>query len=115
MPYDVAHRVGEPRGHTGQTWECNVWKIRESRKGTESASAHALLPSCVHDLLQRTEAVTTRLAQMVASSGGEFAIHTTSTFIPGINLSSEQLRRIADLGLSLDVDMILITADNEQA
>jgi hypothetical protein len=110
LPFDVAYRVGEPRGHMGKKWERNVWQIGESRKGTEPASAHHLLPECLDHLLRRADAVQASLAGVVASCSGEFAIHVTAASVPGVSLSADQLRRIAALGLSLDVDIILIGA-----
>jgi Domain of unknown function (DUF4279) len=106
--FDVAHRVGEPRGRTGKTWETNVWQLRETRSGTEDSGAHDLLPLCLDGLLKRALAISAGLTQVVADFGGEFAIHTTSASIPGISLSDEQVRQIADLGLSMDIDIVLI-------
>ena len=112
LPFDVAYRLGEPRGHVGKKWERNTWQIGETRNGTESASAHALLPSCLDDLLRRTDVVRTRLASVVATCGGEFAVHVTAASVPGVSFSADQLRRIAALGLSLDIDIVLIDADD---
>lgn len=51
--WDEVHRIGDPRGHTGKKWECNVWRIFERRQGVVNASAHDLLPVCVADVVNR--------------------------------------------------------------
>lgn len=106
--FDSAHRVGEPRGHLGETWASNIWGLHNQALGTEEGSAHALLPSCIDQLLRRTAPISAGLAQVVDELGGQFAIQVTSSSVPGISLSSEQVRQIADLGLSLDIDIILV-------
>ena len=113
MPPDLAKRIGEVRGHMGKCWERNVWQIRAMRQGTESTNAHDLLPLCIRELMQRAEAISTGLGRAVALLGGEFAIHVTSTSIPGISLSNDQIRRLADLGLSLDIDIVLSAPDDQ--
>jgi hypothetical protein len=113
MPADVARRMGEARGHMGKGWERNVWQIRALREGTESTNVHYLLPLCIQELLQRTQGISTGLRRVVALLGGEFAVHVTSTDIPGITISSEQIRRVADFGLSLDIDLVLVASDGQ--
>lgn len=41
------------------------------------------------------------------SEGGEFGIHVTSASVPGLNFDAATLSQIADLGLSMDIDVIL--------
>lgn len=45
--FEVAHRVGDPRGHTGKLWQTNVWQLREGQNGTKD----------MHEGVARTDAV----------------------------------------------------------
>ena len=83
---------------------------RRNSEGTGSASAHDLLPECLDHLLRRAETLRTH-ATVVASYGGEFAIHVKATSVPGVHLPADQLKRVADFGLSVDVDIIMIAAE----
>jgi hypothetical protein len=112
---DEARRIGDPRGKTGKTWECNVWRILNRKKATDypGQSAHDLLPVCMAEFCERLTEISEGLRKVVRSEGGEFGIHVTSTFVPGLSFEPETLRLIADLGLSMDVDVILYSSDKE--
>jgi hypothetical protein len=77
----------------------------------EESSAHDLLPACIDGILKRALPISGGLKRAVAEFGGEFAIYATATSIPGVGLTREQVRRIADLGLSIDIDIVMIAED----
>ncbi len=108
-PWDEARRIGEPRGHSGKSWDRNSWRILLRKRGSEypGRSAHDLLPVCLEEFLNRLSGISDGLRKVVRSEGGEFAIHVTSTFVPGLSFEPDTIRRIADLGLSMDIDVIL--------
>jgi hypothetical protein len=114
--WDEARHVGDPRGKTGKTWQCNVWRILNRKKAADypGQSAHDLLPVCMADFLERLTGISEGLRKVVRSEGGEFVIHVTSTFVPALSFKPETLRLIADLGLSMDVDVILYSNDDQQ-
>jgi hypothetical protein len=112
---DEARHIGDPKGKTAKTWECNVWWIPNRKKAADypGPSAHDLLPVCMAEFLERLKGISEGLQKVVRSEGGEFGIHVTSTFVPGLSFEPETLRLIADLGLSMDVDVILYSSEEE--
>ncbi|HXE14600.1 MAG TPA: DUF4279 domain-containing protein, partial [Bryobacteraceae bacterium] len=106
IAWDWAKRIGDPRGHTGKQWDRNLWQIFEKKQGTVNNSAHDVLPVCVADVLQRLKPICHQLREIGAVEGAEFFIHVTSQSVPGISLSRETIRVLADAELSLDVDII---------
>lgn len=81
--------------------------IFERRQGAVNTSAHALIPGCVADFVQRIMPISEGLREISLAEGGEFYIHVTAQSVPGINLSASMLRALANAELSLDVDIIL--------
>jgi Domain of unknown function (DUF4279) len=109
IPWDEATRIGEPRGHAGKLWEVHTWTLSVQKHGSNlGLSAHALLPHCIEELLHRIEPIADALSGIVTSEGGQLAIWVTSSSVPGITLDQHTIRTVADLGLSLDVDIVLI-------
>ena len=100
--WDKAQRIGDPRGHTGKKWGCNVWQILERQHGDTDTNAHDLLPMCLAAFLPRLKAISTNLREIDESV--QFFIHVTAKSVPGITLVPEILRVLADAGLSLDID-----------
>jgi hypothetical protein len=113
---DEARRIGEPRGHAGKTWDCNVWLILNRRRGSDypGRSAHDLLPICIKEFLDRVRGISDGLREVVLTEGGGFGIHVTATSVPGLSFEPETIHLIAELGLSLDVDIVLISAEEDQ-
>lgn len=110
IPGDETTRIGEPRGHTGKLWEVHTWTLLVQKCGRDlGLSAHALLPRCIEGLLHRIEPIENALRCIITSEGGQLAIRATSSSVPGITLDRHMIRTLADLGLSLDVDIILIS------
>lgn len=107
IAWDKAKRIGDPRGRTGKQWDRNVWQIFEKKQGTVNTSAHDVLPMCVADVLQRLKPISHKLREITAAEGAEFFIHVTSQSAPGISLSRETIQVLADAELSLDVDIVL--------
>jgi hypothetical protein len=114
-PWDEAQRIGEPRGHIGDTWGCNVWRILNCKRGADypGQSAHDLLPVCIAEFLDRLRGISEGLRKVVRSEGGEFVIHVTGTFVPALSFDTETIRLLADLGLSLDIDVVLIGTEQK--
>ena len=110
---DEARRIGEPRGHTGKTWDCNVWRILNRKRGSDypGRSAHDLIPDCIEEFLDRVRGISDGLHKVVRTEGGEFGIHVTATFVPGLSFEPETIYLIAEVGLSLGVDIVLISAE----
>jgi putative DNA-invertase from lambdoid prophage Rac len=108
---DEVRRIGDPRGHTGQKWDRNVWRIFERRKGALNTGANDLLPVCVAAFVQRLIPIAENLREVSATEGGEFFITVSAQSVPGINLPPDTLRAIADTKLSLDVDIILYASE----
>jgi hypothetical protein len=52
---DEARHIGDSRGKTGKTWECNVWRILNRKRAADypGQSAHDLLPVCMAEFLAR--------------------------------------------------------------
>ncbi len=73
-----------------------MWSIMNRKRAADcpGQSAHALLPVCMVQFLERR-------------------LQITSTFVAGLNFEPETLRGIADPGLSMDVDVILNRSDGE--
>jgi alkylated DNA nucleotide flippase Atl1 len=113
--WDEARHIGDAMGKTGKTWECNVWRILNRKKAADypGQSAHDLLPVCMAEFCERLNGSSEGLRRVVRSEGGEFGIHVTSTFVPGLNFDPGTIRLIADLGLSMDVDVILYCSDED--
>ena len=79
-----------------------VWSL--SSEGLESDS----LESHVEALLGRLEPMASELGQLIAEQGLRpefFCYWSTSTGIGGFELSPETLRRIAELGAKLSLDV----------
>lgn len=112
--WDEVHRIGDPRGHTGKKWECNVWRIFEKKQGTVNTSAHDLLPVCVADVVNRLAPVSESLREISEAEGGEFYIHVTAQSVPGLSLSRDTLRAPANARLSLDVDIVLYASEKSR-
>jgi len=111
IAWDEVHRIGDPKGHTGKKWECNVWRILERKQGTANTSAHDLVPVCVADVVGRLAPISENLREISSTEGGEFFIHVSAQSVPGINLSRNTLRALANAELSLDVDIILYASE----
>lgn len=112
---DEALRIGEPRGHIGKTWDYNVWRIFNRKRGSDypGRSAHDLLPDCVEEFLYRVRGVSEGLRKVVLTEGGEFGIHVTGAFVPGLSFEPETIHLIAEIGLSMSVDIVLISAEED--
>jgi hypothetical protein len=108
---DEVRRIGDRRGHTSKTWDRNVWRIFERREGSSNTGAHDLLPVCIEAFVQRLTALVEKLAEVSASEGGEVFIAVSAQSVPGVNLSPDTLRTLADAKLSLDVDIILYASE----
>jgi uncharacterized protein DUF4279 len=111
IAWDEAHRIGDPRGHTGKKWECNVWSIFERKQGALNTSAHDLVPVCVADVVERLAAISENLREISGAEGGEFFIHVSAQSLPGISFSLDTLRALANAELSLDIDIILYACE----
>ena len=112
IAWDGAKWIGDPRGRTGgKQWDRNVWQIFEKKQGTVNTSAHDVLPVCVADVLQRLQPISHKLREISAAEGAEFFIHVTSQSAPGISLSRETIQVLADAELSLDVDIVLYSVE----
>lgn len=109
--WDEVHRIGDPRGHAGKKWECNVWRIFERKQGTVNTSAHDLLPVCIADVVNRLAPVSESLREISEAERGEFFIHVTAQSVPGLSLSRDTLRALANARLSLDVDIVLYASE----
>jgi hypothetical protein len=70
-----------------------------------------VLPGCVADVLHRLEPISQKLREIATAEGAEFFIHITSQSVPGVNLSPAAIRVLADAELSLDVDIILYSPE----
>jgi hypothetical protein len=112
IAWDEARRTGDPRGQTGKKCECNVWRIFERRQGAVNTSAHDLIPLCVANIMQRLTPIAENLREITAAEGGEFFIHVSAQSVPGISLSPDILRVLADAELSLDVDIMLYASED---
>lgn len=115
ISWDEVHRIGDPRGHMGKKWERNVWRIFERQQGAAKTSAHELIPQCVGNLTKRLIPISGSLREISAAEDGEFFIHVTAQSVPGLNLSADILRILADTDLSLDVDIILYGDEADKA
>ena len=111
IAWDEVRRIGDPRGHTGKKWDRNIWRIFERKQGAVNISAHELIPVCVASLLQRLTPISENLREISVAEGGEFFIHVSAQSVPGINLSPDILRVLANAELSLDVDIILYASE----
>jgi len=113
---DEARRIEELRGHAGKTWDCNVWRILNRMRGSDypGRSAHDLLPICINELLDRVKGISDGLRKVVLTEGGGLGIHVTATSVPGLSFEPETIHLIAELGLSIDVDIVLISAEEDQ-
>ena len=109
MGWDRATRIGDPRGRTGKQWECNAWQVRVHKNSSDNGgmSAHELLPLCIDELVERIRPYANGLRKVVSTEGGEFAMWVMSTSVPGISLNREIVAFIGELGLSLDIDIVL--------
>ena len=114
--WDEARRIGDPRGKTGKAWQCNVWRILNRKKAVDypGQSADDLLPVCMAEFVERLDGISEGLQKIVRSEGGEFGIHITSTFVPGLSFEPDTLKLIAKLGLSMDVDVVLYSSDDTE-
>ena len=111
ISWDEVQRVGDPRGHTGKKWDRNVWQILEKKQGTADTGAHDLLPACIAAILHRLKPISHKLREISFAEGAQFFIHVTAQSVPGISLSTDAILALADAGLSLDVDVILYSPD----
>lgn len=109
MAWDRATRIGAPRGRTGKLWECNVWQVRVHKNSSDNGgvSAHELLPLCIDELVERIQPYANGFRKVVSTEGGEFAMWVTSTSMLGISLNRAIVAFIGELGLSLDIDIVL--------
>ena len=107
IAWDEAHRIGDPRGHTGKQWDRNIWLIFEKKQGVGSIIAHDLLPACIVEAVHRLELISGKLREIAAVEGAQFFIHITCQSVPGVSLAPTTIRLLADAKLSLDVDIIL--------
>jgi hypothetical protein len=116
VPWDEARHIGDLRGRTGKTWDRHVWRILNRKKGVDypGRSAHELLPVCMTEFLDRLKDISGGLQSVIRSEGGEFGVHITSAFIPGLSFEPQTLRVIAELGLSVDVDVILYSNGTDE-
>lgn len=113
IAWDEVRRIGDPRGHTERKWERNVWRIFERKQGRGRTDAHALIPRCIADLMHRLVPISRSLCGITQAEGGEFFIAVSARSVPGLSLSSDVLRVLADAGLSLDVDIILYGSESD--
>ena len=113
VPCDECRYVGDQRGKTGKTWDRNIWWLRNRKRTADNPgkSAHDLLPICMAEFFERLSTIREGLRQAVQSEGGQFGITTTCTFVPGLSFDQKIITEIADLGLSLDIDVILYGSD----
>jgi len=65
------------------------------------------------EFLDRLSGISDGLRKVIRSEGGEFGIHVTSTFVPGLSFEPKTIKAIADLGLSMDVDVILYSSEED--
>jgi hypothetical protein len=72
-----------------------------------------LLPVCIEEFLDRVRGISDGLHKVVLTGGGEFGIHVTATFVPGLSFEPETVYLIAEVGLSMDVDIVLISAEED--
>jgi hypothetical protein len=102
-------------GSLAESSQCNIWLILNRKKAADypGKSAHDLLPVCMAEFLERLNGISEGLRKVVRSEGGQFGIHITSTFVPGLSFQPETLRLIAALGLSMDVDVIICGSDED--
>jgi hypothetical protein len=68
---------------------------------------------CVADVVNRLAPISENLREISDAEGGEFFIHVTAQSVPGISLSRDTLRSLANAELSLDVDIILYASEED--
>jgi hypothetical protein len=59
----------------------------------------------------RLNSISHKLRESGLAEGAELFIHVSAQSVPGISLSPDAIRVIADAGVSLDVDVILYSLD----
>jgi len=111
IAWDEVRRIGDPKRNTGKKWDRNLWTIFERKHGAVNTSAHDLIPGCVASLVERLIPISEKLHQISAPESGEFFIHVSAQSVPGISLSPDTLRVLAEARLSLDVDIILYASE----
>jgi hypothetical protein len=104
---DFSHKMGELRYPSGKQWEVNVWMLKEHKEvpwdlhyeGIQEAGAQ---------LLRRLDAITERFHRLCEEEecDGQFLVGTVSKEVPGLHLSNQLLRRVADLGVDVEIDVI---------
>ena len=67
----------------------------------------------MEEFLPRLKDISDGLKKVVESETGELGIHITSTFVPGLSLDRDTIRQIADLGLSMDIDVVIHSSDDD--
>jgi hypothetical protein len=102
---DVSHKVGEPRWKTEKRWEVNVWKIQE-RHVVPWESHYDAIQSSTDRLLRRVDSIADKLRQLCLECHGQLLIGTISKDVPGLHLSSDLIRKIANLGVDIEFDII---------
>jgi hypothetical protein len=111
IAWDEVRRIGDARGRTRKKWDRNLWSIFERKQGAVNTGAHDLIPLCLADFMQRLTPIAANLHKLRAAEAKEFFIHASAQSVPGINLSPDTLRVLADAELSLDVDIILYASE----
>lgn len=101
--------AGMPIGRSGLSSKRSVWKI-ESGMPESAAVEEQLL--ALFDLLAPYQRGVKRARQMY--SAGIMCAAYWRTFTPGIHLSNDLIQRAAAFGLSIDLDMYCLGADEAE-
>jgi hypothetical protein len=108
---DVSHKIGEPKGRTGKLWEVNAWRL-EARQEVPWNIHYEAIQSVVDSLIRRVDTVTEKFNKLSSECHNQLLIGTISIDVPGLHLSGDLLRRIANLGVDIEID--IICPDNEE-
>jgi Domain of unknown function (DUF4279) len=102
--FDECHRLGESRAHGTKIWEDNWWILDEKVK-IDFRSAYDELKLALDRLLARVEHKREVFVQLASDDQAELSVVIESDGYPGMGLDSTLVKRLAQLGVSLDFDL----------
>lgn len=103
---DQAWRVGDPIGSSRRSYEHNGWRIASGIGDTLDVGEQ------LEALLARLEPVRAGLEKFMATEHGEIGcVVYAHESVPEMHFGRDALRRVADLGAAIDVDLYCLIED----
>ena len=105
IPCDKSWRIGDKRGKSILTHKKNAWALCSNLSNSDSIQEQ------VEKLLERLSPYKNKIKKISENDNVQFSciIHTSTS--PALHFSMAIMRKICQLGASLDIDLYLIEPD----